>query len=35
VFSDLAALSSYILPTSKVPPLPEDISRQLHFVAEV
>jgi tryptophan 2,3-dioxygenase len=35
VFADLAALSSYILPSSRVPPLPEDIAKQLHFVAEL
>ncbi len=35
VFADLAALSSYILPSSRVPPLPDEIARQLHFVAEV
>ncbi|GIV53885.1 MAG: hypothetical protein KatS3mg039_0403 [Candidatus Kapaibacterium sp.] len=35
VFADLAALSSYILPSSRVPPLPDDIAQRLHFVAEV
>lgn len=35
VFADLAALSSYVLPSSQVPPLPDEIARQLHFVAEV
>ncbi len=35
VFADLAALSSYILPSSKIPPLPNDIVHRLQFVAEV
>ncbi|MCS7303320.1 MAG: tryptophan 2,3-dioxygenase family protein [Bacteroidota bacterium] len=35
VFADLAALSSYILPSSHVPPLPDDIAHKLHFVAEI
>jgi tryptophan 2,3-dioxygenase len=35
VFTDLAALASYILPSSQVPPLPPDIAEKLHFVAEL
>lgn len=35
VFTDLAALSSYILPSSQVPPLPPEVAQKLHFVAEV
>ncbi|MBL7998113.1 MAG: tryptophan 2,3-dioxygenase [Candidatus Kapabacteria bacterium] len=34
VFTDFADLSSYILPSSRIPNLPDVIAKQLHFVAE-
>ncbi len=35
VFTDIAALSSYLLPPSRVPVLPDDIVKKLQFAVEV
>ncbi len=35
VFEDITNLSSFLIPPQQLPPLPEDIARQLHFVYEV
>ncbi|MBL7974086.1 MAG: tryptophan 2,3-dioxygenase [Candidatus Kapabacteria bacterium] len=34
VFTDIAGLSSYLLPSHQIPVLPEEISKKLQFVAE-
>jgi tryptophan 2,3-dioxygenase len=35
IFADLAQLSSYLLPRSEIPPLPEQLQAQLRFAFEL